>query len=151
MLVRLKEAGVHNPFAPVKCQRRVCFRNYTRMTANKGGKELQMALPMLTQTELTEELAEETGWSKSDVRRFLEGLGTVIQNNVSEGYRVKVAGIQVEPVLKKATKKRKGRNPATGEDVMIPAKPASTKLRAKIVNPLKGTKLPSTKKLQGMM
>lgn len=110
-----------------------------------------MALPMLTQTELYEELAEATGWSKSDVRRFLDGLGQVIENNVTEGYRVKVAGIQVEPVLKKATKKRKGRNPQTGEEVMISAKPASTKLRAKVVNPLKGVKLPTPKKLQGMM
>lgn len=110
-----------------------------------------MALPMLTQTELIDELAEETGWSKGDVRRFLEALSTVIQSNVTEGYRVKVAGIQVEPVLKKATKKRKGRNPATGEEVMISAKPASTKLRAKIVGDLKKINLPSVKKLQGMM
>lgn len=110
-----------------------------------------MALPMLTQSELIEELAEETGWSKGDVRRFLEGLSSVIQSNVSEGYRVKIAGVQVEPVLKKATKKRKGRNPATGEEVMISAKPASVKLRAKIVGDLKKLDLPSTKKLQGMM
>lgn len=108
-------------------------------------------LPMLTQTELVEEIAEESGWSKGDVRRILDAISTVVQNNVTEGYRVKLAGVQIEPVLKKATKKRKGRNPATGEEITIGAKPASVKLRAKIVNPLKGVKLPSTKKLQGMM
>jgi nucleoid DNA-binding protein len=110
-----------------------------------------MALPMLNQADLVSEIADETGWSKSDVRRVLEALSAVIQNNVSEGYRVKVAGIQVEPKLKKARKKRKGRNPATGEDVMIAAKPASVVLKAKPVKPLTDIKLPSTKKLEGML
>jgi nucleoid DNA-binding protein len=109
-----------------------------------------MATPMLTQSELVEELSEETGWSKGDVRRFLEGIGTVISNNVSEGYRVKVAGVLIEPKLKKATKKRKGRNPATGEEITIKAKPASVKLAAKVVNPLKQVKLPSVSKLESL-
>jgi nucleoid DNA-binding protein len=106
---------------------------------------------MLTQTELISELAEETGWSKSDVRRFLDGLDNVIQNNVKEGWRVRIAGIQVEPKLRPARKKRKGRNPATGEEVMIPAKPASTVLKIKPVKPLTDVKLPSVRKLNSMV
>jgi nucleoid DNA-binding protein len=103
---------------------------------------------MLTQTELIGELAEETGWTKGDVKRFLEALETVIGNNVKEGWRVKVAGIQVEPKLRAATKKRPGRNPATGEEIMIKAKPASVVLRTKAVKPLTDVKLPSVRKLK---
>jgi len=106
---------------------------------------------MLTQTELIGELAEETGWSRSDVRRFLDGLGVVIENNLKEGWRVKVAGIQVEPKLRPARKKRKGRNPATGEEVMIAAKPATVVLKTKPVKPLTDVKLPSTRKLASLV
>jgi nucleoid DNA-binding protein len=105
---------------------------------------------MLTQGDFIQELADETGWSKSDVRRFLEGLQVVIENNVSEGWRLKVAGIVVEPRLRPARKRRKGRNPQTGEEVMIPAKPASVVLKTKAVKPLTDVKLPSVRKLNGM-
>lgn len=105
-----------------------------------------MALPMATQNEMITELAEQTGYSKSDVRHFLDGLTDFITSEIKACNRVKVAGIQVEPKLKKATKKRKGRNPQTGEEVMISAKPASVRVAAKVVKPLKDA-APSVKKL----
>lgn len=111
-----------------------------------------MALPLVTQNDLVTELAEETGWSKGDVRNFLDALAMIVEGNVKDGYRVKLPfGVVVEPKVMPARKKRQGRNPATGEDVMIPAKPASARLKAKIVKPLADVKLPSVKKLQGMM
>src|SRR5262245_35933086 len=113
-------------------------------------KEIVMALPMLNQSDLVDELASESGWSKSDVRRFLTALDTVIENNVKEGWRLKVAGIQIEPKLRPARKRRKGRNPATGEEIMIAAKPASVVLRTKAVKPLTDVKLPSVRKLNGL-
>lgn len=110
-----------------------------------------MATPLVTQTELVESLAEATGFSKGEIRNVLNALEETITENVAEGYRLRIAGIQVEPKLKKATKKRKGRNPATGEEVMIKAKPASVQLKAKIVKPLKDAKLPSVKKLEALL
>jgi nucleoid DNA-binding protein len=110
-----------------------------------------MPLPKLTQPELVEELAEETGWTNSDVRRFLAGLMAVIENNVSQGYRIQVAGILVEPRLRKAQKSRMGRNPQTGEAVKIAAKPATVRLKARPVAPLSRVSLPSPKKLAGMV
>lgn len=109
-----------------------------------------MATPLVTQTELVEGISDQTGFSKGEVKNFLNALETVITENVAEGYRVKVCGIQVEAKLKKARKARMGRNPATGEEVKISAKPASVKLTAKIVKPLKDAKLPSTKKLASL-
>ena len=40
---------------------------------------------------------------------------------------------------KPATKKRMGRNPATGEEIVIPARPASWTLRARVLAGLKKT------------
>lgn len=109
-----------------------------------------MALPKLSQVELVNELAEKLGWTNSDVRAFLNALSEVVEENVTDGVRVQIAGILVEPKLRKASKKRKGRNPATGEEVMIPAKPASVRLKAKVVAPLSRATLPSPKKLASL-
>jgi DNA-binding protein HU-beta len=110
-----------------------------------------LPLPMITQTELVSALAEDTGFPRGEVKHFLTALENLLTDEVKSGNRVKIAGVVVAPVLKKATKKRKGRNPATGEEVMIPAKPAKTILRAKIVKPLADAKLPSARKLQEML
>jgi len=106
---------------------------------------------MLTQAELVEALSDETGFPKGEVRHLLTALDEIIQDTVGNGERVKVCGVVIEPKLKKATKKRKGRNPQTGEEVMIPAKPASVRLKARVVSPLSKTSLPTAKKLQGML
>lgn len=106
-----------------------------------------MALPMISQTELVSTLAEETGYSKGDVKHFLAALEKLIHTALSDCQRVRVAGVQIEPKLKAATKKRKGRNPATGEEVTIQAKPASVKVLTKPMKTLK-EKAPSVKKLQ---
>lgn len=110
-----------------------------------------MALPLVTQSEMISDLAERTDMSRQDIKAVLDSLADFIQEVVGDGERVKVAGVVIEPAVSKARKKRMGRNPQTGEEVQIKAKPASVRLKAKVVLPLKGTKLPSVKKLEGMM
>lgn len=110
-----------------------------------------MALQKLSQVELVEELAEQTGWSKGDVRHFLDSLFNVIEANVGAGYRVQVAGVMIEPKLRKASKKRMGRNPQTGEPVQISAKPAKVVLKAKPVSPLSKIDLPTPKALEKLL
>lgn len=44
--------------------------------------------------------------------------------------------VKLRAVNKPATKARKGRNPFTGEEIMIKAKPASRKVRARALRPL---------------
>lgn len=109
-----------------------------------------MALTMMTQTELVGELADALGWSKSDVKHLLAELDEVVQVNLKNCVRTKVAGVVIEPKLRKAQKKRKGRNPATGEEVMIKAKPASVRVAARVTKALKDH-APSTKKLQNAL
>ena len=108
-----------------------------------------MALPLISQTELVDQLADKTGWTKGDVKTFLAALTDVIEETVKGGKRMRICGIQVEPKVRAATKSRMGRNPRTGEAVKIAAKPASVKLGLKAVNPLKAMELPSVKKLTG--
>jgi len=102
--------------------------------------------------ELVEQLGNsDSGWSKNDVKEMLDALDEYVVKTVAEGYRVKVAGVVIGPAVRAAQKKRMGRNPQTGEEIPIPAKPASAVIRAKIVKPLKDAKLPAVKKLQTMM
>lgn len=96
-----------------------------------------MALPILSQPQLVDEISYETGFSKADTKLFLTALNEVVASKVGDCQRVKLAGVIIEPALRKATKKRMGRNPATGEDVEIAAKPASVRIKATATKPLK--------------
>jgi nucleoid DNA-binding protein len=97
-----------------------------------------MALPLVKQTQLVEELAEDTGYSKSDVRHFISSLETIVKDHIADCERVKIGNlIQIEPKLRKKQKARMGRNPRTGDDVKIAAKPASVRVAARV---LKGAK-----------
>lgn len=106
-----------------------------------------MALPMFTNAELVEALAEQTGFSKGEIRNVLNALDASVEEALANCERIKVAGVQIEPKLKKATKKRKGRNPATGEEITIAAKPAFVKVHVRVTKALK-EKAPSVKTLQ---
>jgi nucleoid DNA-binding protein len=104
----------------------------------------------MTQAELVEDLAERTGWSKSDVKHLLAELEEVIHDNLGACVRTKVAGVTIYPHLQPKRKKRMGRNPATGEEVQISAKPASSTVKAKVDSKLK-EHAPSTRKLQNAL
>jgi nucleoid DNA-binding protein len=97
-----------------------------------------MALPLLPQTELVAEIAEETGYSRQDVKTILKSLEDSILWHVNECERVKIGQLlQVEPKLRPRTKKRMGRNPATGEQIEIAAKPASVRVAVRVLKTLK--------------
>ena len=106
-----------------------------------------MALPVLTQSELVDELADRTGLSKGEIRSVIANLEDVIAETIKACERVRFAGITVEPKLKKPTKARMGRNPQTGDPVKIAKKPASVRVVAKVAKPLVQKAAPSVKKL----
>jgi nucleoid DNA-binding protein len=100
----------------------------------------------LTQTQLADAVAERADLSRADAKRALTALEEVVLDEISNAEKVKVGNIvQLTVRLKPATKARKGRNPATGEEITIAAKPASVVVRAR---PLAKTKsaLPSVQK-----
>lgn len=106
-----------------------------------------MALPVRTQAQLIDSIAESTGQSKSVVRVFFTALEEEISDAVKACERPRFCGVTVEPTLAKATKARLGRNPRTGEEVEVSAKPASVRVKARIAKNLKEA-APSVQKLR---
>ena len=86
----------------------------------------------LTQTQLADEVAQRAGASRADAKRLLAALEEVILEEISNAEKVKIGGVvQVEVRVRAATKARPGRNPATGEEITISAKPASVVVKAR--------------------
>jgi nucleoid DNA-binding protein len=100
----------------------------------------------LTQTQLASAVAERAEVTKADAKRVLAALDAVILEELGNAQKVRIGGlVQLTPRVKPATKKRKGRNPATGEEITIAAKPASVDLRARPLAKAKEA-LPSVQK-----
>jgi DNA-binding protein HU-beta len=100
----------------------------------------------LTQTQLVSAIAERAELSKADAKRALTALDEIVLEEIGNAQKVRIGSlVQLTPRLKPATKKRAGRNPATGEQITIAAKPASVDLRARPLAKAKGA-LPSVQK-----
>jgi DNA-binding protein HU-beta len=100
----------------------------------------------LTQTQLATAVADRTGMSKAEAKRTLEALEDVVLEELGNAEKVRIGGlVQLTVRVKPAQKSRKGRNPATGEEITIAAKPASVDLRARPLAKAKGA-LPSIRK-----
>jgi nucleoid DNA-binding protein len=100
----------------------------------------------LTQTQLATAVADRTGLSKAEAKRVLEALEDVVLEEIGNAEKVRIGGlVQLTVRVKPAQKSRKGRNPATGEEITIAAKPASVDIRARPLAKAKGA-LPSIRK-----
>ncbi len=94
----------------------------------------------MTKTQILNEIAEATGLTRRDVDSVLDELESVIERHI----RKRAAGeftlpglLKIKAAKRPATKQRMGRNPATGEEIVIPAKPASTRVRVTALKKLK--------------
>lgn len=86
----------------------------------------------LTQTQLADEVAQRSGMSRADAKRLLTALDEVVLDQIADAEKVKIGSVvQLEVRMRPATKARPGRNPATGEEIMISAKPASVAVKAR--------------------
>ena len=100
----------------------------------------------LTQNQLVTTVADRAELSKSDAKRALAALEDVVLEEIGNAQKVRIGGlVQLTVRVKPAQKARKGRNPATGEEITIAAKPASVDLRARPLAKAKGG-LPSVQK-----
>ncbi len=100
----------------------------------------------LTQSQLVNAVAERSELSKADARRALTALEDIVVDELGNAQKVRIGGlVQLTVRIKPAQKKRKGRNPATGEEIEIAAKPASVDLRARPLARAKSA-LPSVQK-----
>ncbi len=94
----------------------------------------------MTKTGILNEIAQNTELSRKQVDSVLLELESLIERHIKKrgaGEFTLPGLLKVRSVKRPATKKRMGRNPATGEEIVIPAKPATTRVR---VTPLKRLK-----------
>jgi nucleoid DNA-binding protein len=86
----------------------------------------------LTQTQFADEIADRADATRADVKRVLAALEEVVLEQLGEAEKVKIGTlVQLEVRMRPATKARPGRNPATGEEITISAKPASVAVKAR--------------------
>lgn len=93
-----------------------------------------------TKTQILANIAEETDLSKKDVAAVFDALSSEIEKSLKKNGpgQFTIPGL-CKIVLRNvpAKPKRKGRNPANGEEIWLAPKPASKKL---VIRPLKGLK-----------
>jgi nucleoid DNA-binding protein len=100
----------------------------------------------LTQTQIADAVADRAGLSRTQAKAAIQALEEVVLGELGNAQKVKIGNlVQLTVRLKPATKARKGRNPATGEEITIAAKPASVDVRARALAKAKNA-LPSVQK-----
>lgn len=130
--------------APRKRVSRTAARAAPRKTtAKKAAAPKQVTTAIrepYTKAELLNALAENTGVAKRDVVAVFDELSATIERHVKKrgaGTFTLPGLVKIRTVRRPAAKARRGRNPFTGEEIMIAAKPARTVVK---VSPLKGLK-----------
>ncbi|MDE1152279.1 MAG: HU family DNA-binding protein [Micavibrio sp.] len=76
--------------------------------------------PTVTLKNIAAEIAEKHEMPKKTLNAIMEDLIDHLVKNLKKGNRVRMAGLGILQVRKRAA--RMGRNPATGETIKIPAK-----------------------------
>ncbi len=105
----------------------------------------------LTQTQFADEVAERSGMSRADAKRVLTAIEEVVLDQIGNAEKVKIGSVvQLEVRVRPATNARPGRNPATGEEITISAKPASVAVKARPLAKAKAA-APSIQKAQSKL
>jgi integration host factor subunit alpha len=89
----------------------------------------------LTKAEIAEQVHNQVGRNKKESAQMVEALFEIIKESLEEGKDVMISGFGKFSIRER--EERKGRNPLTGDPIMLPAKKVVTfrcsgKLREKI-------------------
>jgi DNA-binding protein HU-beta len=95
----------------------------------------------LSKTQLATELAEATGTNRKTASQFLESLSDIAYREVKKNGEITIPGLG--KLVKQQRAARTGRNPATGEEIKIPAK---TVVKFRIAKAAKDSVLGAAKK-----
>lgn len=108
--------------------------------SEKAAKPTAGAKPM-SKNELYGKLAEKTGLTKKQVSEVFDGMHELIKLSLTKKggpeQFVLPGLLKLKVVKKPATKAKEGRNPFTGEPMVIKAKPARRAVKAYLLKPLK--------------
>ena len=106
----------------------------------KPAKKVTALRTKMTKASMLTHLAQETGLTRGQVDSVMTELEVLIERHIkkrSVGEFSLPGLLKIRSVKRPATKQRMGRNPATGEAVVVAAKPATTRVR---ITPLKRLK-----------
>jgi nucleoid DNA-binding protein len=96
-----------------------------------------------TKTAIIAMVSEATGLTKKQVQGVLSATKDVAARNLSKNgsgeFTIPELGVKLRRVKKAARKAGKGRNPFTGEEIMLAARPASLSVRATAMKAIKDT------------
>lgn len=94
-----------------------------------------------TKSQIYAELADLANVSKNDAKNMISAIRNLIERHVKPKGSGEITlpdlGIKVRRISKKASKARMGRNPFTGEEIQIPAKPARKSVKVSALRTLK--------------
>jgi nucleoid DNA-binding protein len=110
-----------------------------KATAATASKVKAIQTPM-TKTQITTDIADNTGLTKKEVNAVLDQLSDIIEGHIKKrgaGQFTLPGLMKITTQKKPATRARKGINPFTGEETMFKAKPARTVVK---IRPLKKLK-----------
>ncbi|MDH3644044.1 MAG: HU family DNA-binding protein [Gammaproteobacteria bacterium] len=94
----------------------------------------------MSKTAIVSSIAESTELTRGQVASVLDELEVLIERHIkkrSVGEFTLPGLLKIKSVKRPATKARMGRNPATGEEILIGPKPASIRVRATPLKKLK--------------
>ncbi len=114
-----------------------------KVAAAPAAPKLKSIATRMTKTQVIQAISESTELPKKDVAAVFANLGELIQRHMqkrgSGEFQIPDTGVKIRRVKKPARKARMGRNPATGEEIKIPAKPAHTVVKVAALKALKDT------------
>jgi nucleoid DNA-binding protein len=140
-----KKAAKKKAPAKKKATRKAA-RAAARRPAAKKKPAMKKAAPKgpvtqkMTKTGILNEIAGATALTRKQVDSVIEEIEALIKRHISKkgvGEFTLPGLLKVRAVKRPATKKRMGRNPATGAEIEIPAKPASIRVRVAALKRLK--------------
>jgi nucleoid DNA-binding protein len=102
--------------------------------------ENKTAARAATKSAIFQSLSEATGLSKKQIASVFDELTNLIKRDLGKkgpGVFAFPGLLKIKRVVKPKTPERMGRNPATGEPMLIKAKPARTVVRAQPLKSLK--------------
>ena len=94
----------------------------------------------MTKTQIFSDIAESTELTQKQVAAVFDELEVLIERHIKKravGEFTLPGLLKIKSVKRPATKKRLGRNPATGEEIWIGPKPASIRARVTALKKLK--------------
>jgi DNA-binding protein HU-beta len=100
----------------------ICNGSLLRRAAILEEKEKNMPSTgkPLTKVEIIDALAKSTGFTKKDVNLVLDALAKLAYSEAKKNKKFTIPGIAIMKVVHR--KAKVGRNPATGEQITIPAR-----------------------------